>query len=384
MSRDRLHLVFAGGGTAGHLFPGLAVARRIVGQLPQARITFAGSGKPLERRHVAAAGFDYLPLRCRPSPRLRLHRLPIETFSFVAENLAGYLAARRFLRREHVGGVIGLGGYTSAAMARAAARNGVPLVLLEQNATAGRATRWLARWADLICLAMPQAESNLRCRCPALVTGNPIRAIPPRPRHTYDGLDRTRRRLLVLGGSSGAQTLNETVPPALARIRAELDGWQVVHQSGEFGFRPTCRLYRRLDLNVTVVPFIDDVPEVLAETDLAVSRAGGTTLSELAAAGVPAVLLPYPQAADDHQRRNADVPATAGGSVILDRRELPGPLENHLAAALSELLGDRQRRARMSAAVHRLARPHADHDVAELVLELVGHAGWAGNTARAA
>ncbi|MHC4181565.1 MAG: UDP-N-acetylglucosamine--N-acetylmuramyl-(pentapeptide) pyrophosphoryl-undecaprenol N-acetylglucosamine transferase, partial [Planctomycetota bacterium] len=139
----------------------------------------------------------------------------------------------------------------------------------------------------------------------------------------------------------------------------------------EAEFEATRQLYRKLGLDATVAAFVDRLPHVLAASDLAVCRAGGTTLAELAAAGVPAVLLPYPHAKDDHQRRNADVFTRAGGSFTLDQRELPGRLDNHLADVIRRLLGDPLQRARMSAAMRRLARPHAAAEVADLILELV-------------
>ena len=130
------------------------MADELVEKLPGVRITFAGSGKPFERSHVAAAGFDYLALPCRPLPRGAR-----EAFSFLVENLAGYLAARRFLAENDVDAVVGLGGYASVPMARAASRSGVPLVLLEQNAVPGRATRWLARTASAVCVAFAKTRS---------------------------------------------------------------------------------------------------------------------------------------------------------------------------------------------------------------------------------
>ena len=395
MTDNRLHIVFTGGGTGGHLFPGLAVAEQLVGEVSRVRITFVGSGKRFERRHVAAAGFEYLALPCRPRPR-RVRDL----FTFLVQNLAGYLAARRFLAEENVAAVVGLGGYASVPMARAAANRGVPLVLLEQNATAGRATRWLARRATLVCTAMAQSRSNFRCRCPVRVTGTPIRkqrvqgsgfrvqdfefdlypqVLNPEPQTLHPFLLAPRpsslaplaaRRLVVLGGSNGARSLNENVPRALYKIRAKLDGWQIVHQSGEPGFERARELYRKFGLEATVVAFIPDVPQVLAASNLAVCRCGGTTLAELAAAGVPAILLPYPHATDDHQRKNAEVFTTAGGSLLLDRRELSGRLDDHLAGAISDLLADPARRKRMSAAMRRFARPKAAENVAAMVLEV--------------
>ncbi len=359
MTNHPLHIVFAGGGTGGHLFPGLAVAERLVDEVPQVRITFAGSGKAFEQRHVAAAGFEYLALPCRP-----LLKGAREAFSFIAKNLAGYLAAGRFLAGQHVAAVVGLGGYASVPMAQAAGRRGVPLILLEQNATAGKATRWLSRSASLICLALAPARSKLRCRCPIRVTGTPIRSgfFPRRA---------SRHRMIVLGGSGGARSLNEKVPRALHQIQPILAGWQIVHQTGESGFQPTCELYDKLGLKATVVPFIADVPAMLRASGLAVCRSGGTTLAELAAAGVPAVLLPYPHATDDHQRLNAEVFCDAGGAVTLDTRPRSGRLVHDLTERLSDLIADADGRARMSAAMRRLARPHAADEVAGLIVEMV-------------
>ena len=195
MIDDPIHVVFTGGGTGGHLFPGLAVAEQLVDEDPRLQITFAGSGKEFERRQVAAAGFEYVALRCRPAPR----RFG-EAFSFVAENVAGYRAAGRFLREQYVSAVVGLGGYASVPMAQAAARQALPLILLEQNAIPGKATRWLAGHATMICVAMPQARANLRGRCRARLTGNPIRRPKGRPLRGSPW-----KQLLILGGSGGAR-----------------------------------------------------------------------------------------------------------------------------------------------------------------------------------
>ncbi len=406
--------MFAGGGTAGHLFPGLAVARHLAAEMSGLPITFAGSGRPWERREVEAAGFAYLAIRCRPSPRRLGGVIP-----FLLDNWAGFWAADRFLRTHRVRVVVGLGGYASVPMAWAAVRRGIPLVLLEQNALPGRATRYLARAAALICTSFAEASRHLaKARCPVCVTGNPIREgftlrapVGPASRRSQragcpaDGQDacptthgiallspsrRTHRQLLILGGSGGAQTLNETVPRALQRVRPLLAGWRIVHQTGERDFRRTRELYSALRIEAAVVPFVSEVPGVgrqeglpalrdqtgmsglLAESDLAVCRAGGTTLAELAAAAVPAILVPYPHAADDHQRKNAEAFAAAGGCLIVDQREYPESLECRLADAIGTLVSDPARRSAMADAVYRLARPSAAADVADRILAIAG------------
>ena len=399
--------MFAGGGTAGHLFPGLAVARHLTAQVPDLQITFAGSGRAFERREVEAAGMDYLPLRCRPLPRRFRDVIP-----FLADNWAGLWAADRFLRTHRVRIVVGLGGYASVLMARAAIRRRVPLVLLEQNVVPGRATRYLARAATLICTSFPETARFLTgVRCPVCVTGNPIRPGLARCAAMHDtaprsilscnqhskaqglqplGFKRPQRQLVILGGSGGAQTLNETMPRVLDRLRSVLPGWRIVHQAGDRSFQRTRELYRMFRIEATVVPFISETPGasgqtgmssllgqtgmsgLLAESDLAVCRAGGTTLAELAAAAVPAILLPYPHAADDHQRKNAEVFAAAGGCLMIDQRECPDSLDRRLADAIGGLAADPAKRTAMAAAVHRLARPNAARDVAERILEIAG------------
>jgi len=286
-----------------------------------------------------------------------------------------------------VAAVVGLGGYASVPMARAAARWHVPLVLLEQNAIPGKATRWLARRAALICTAFEQTGGLLRCRCPIRMVGNPIRdGFCAKLRGRGSKLRKEREptqpnlpsiaplppsQLLVLGGSGGARALNENVPRALYKIRGQLAGWKIVHQSGETELEATRSLYAKLDLPATVRPFLSDMPAALAATDLAVCRAGGTTLAELAATGIPAILLPYPHAADDHQAANARAFAADGGCITIDERDVPGRLDDQLADMLCFLLANEGLRERMSAAMCELARPNAADDVAELIWSIV-------------
>ena len=174
--KNTFHIVFAGGGTGGHLFPGLAVAEKLSANRPGVRITFAGTAKPLERQHVAAAGFDYVSLPSRPLPRRAS-----EAISFVVENVAGYFAAGRLLDEENVAGVVGLGGYASVPMGRAAAHRRLPLILLEQNVVPGKANRWLSRFASLVCTSFAETEQQIRWRCPVRCTGNPIRSFEDDP-----------------------------------------------------------------------------------------------------------------------------------------------------------------------------------------------------------
>lgn len=370
------HIVFAGGGTAGHLIPGLAVAEKLAANRPGVRITFAGSGKPLERELVHAAGFEYLSISSRPLPRKAS-----ETLSFFVENMAGYFAAGRFLDDEDVAGVVGLGGYASVPLGRAAARRRLPLVLLEQNTVLGKANRWLSRFAALVCTSYEVTERMGRVHGAVRCTGNPTRDLAGwtsgSVEQESDGLGgpsydiRSARRLIVLGGSGGARSLNENVPRSLHKVRHLLADWQIMHQTGEAGVESTRELYRKLAIEAEVEAFWPDMPAVLAGSGLAVCRAGGTTLAELSAAGTPALLLPYPQAADDHQRRNAEFHVSAGAAQMLDERELIGRFDDQLAEMLVQLLSDADCRSLLSQNMRLLGRRRAAAHVATLVWSLV-------------
>jgi UDP-N-acetylglucosamine--N-acetylmuramyl-(pentapeptide) pyrophosphoryl-undecaprenol N-acetylglucosamine transferase len=372
MMPEPLQIVFAGGGTAGHLFPGLAVAAELTTLADPPEIVFAGSGRAFEKMLVNEEGFKYLPLRCSP-----LNRGMRGMWRFVGENMAGYRDARQFLRRRTVNIVVGLGGFASVPFCRAAIRSGVPVVLLEQNVVPGKATRWLAPHADLVCTAFEEARKHL---LPAIVqvTGNPLRAgfrRPMKPVNLRGSQCRGwRHRLLVVGGSGGARSINENVPKALYKLRKRLRGWQIVHQTGADDVTATQALYRKLAIAAIVVPFVQNMPSVMRRSDLAICRAGGSTLAELAATGVPAILLPYPHAADDHQRSNAEVFATAGAARIIDERKTAARLDDAVAATLSGLVVDAFSRREMSSAMMRLARPDATWRVSRMIFELARQA----------
>ena len=175
----------------------------------------------------------------------------------------------------------------------------------------------------------------------------------------------------MLGGSGGARSLNENVPRALYKIRHLLTGWEILHQSGEADVEATRDLYRKFGLEARVEPFWPELPLLLAGSSLAICRAGGTTLAELSATATPAVLLPYPHAAEDHQRKNADIFVAAGAARLIDEREIAGRLDDHLAEVLDRVLSDADSRSIMAHDMRRLARPHAAAHVATLVWSLV-------------
>jgi UDP-N-acetylglucosamine--N-acetylmuramyl-(pentapeptide) pyrophosphoryl-undecaprenol N-acetylglucosamine transferase len=371
------HVLFAGGGSTGYLHPGLAVAAYLKQRLPQARITFAGTGKAFERHSVRADGHEYVAMPSQPVPRN-----PFRAMRFVTDNVAGYWASRWYLKEHHVSLVVGLGGYASAPTVRAATSRGIPTVLLEQNAVPSPVTRWLSRSADMVCAGFDDVRAHLPADIPLVVTGNPARpafeqlyrAANEKSKSAGEAPRRPtgKRRLVVIGGVGGARSLNESMPLALQQLGDRLHGWEVVHQTGEGHLQDTLHRYRHAGVEALVVSFVDELATLLFQSDLVVCRAGGTTLSELALAGAPAVFVPYTRYAEAYQLANADVAAAARAATMIDEASLESPLEDALVEHLSPLLADDSRRTLMSANMRLLARPDAASLVTDTIRIILG------------
>jgi UDP-N-acetylglucosamine--N-acetylmuramyl-(pentapeptide) pyrophosphoryl-undecaprenol N-acetylglucosamine transferase len=373
-----LHIVFAGGVTPSYLHPGLAVAAHVLQRIPEAVVTFVGSGRLQERHVVRAAGFGFANLPSQPSPQR-----PLQAVQFVTHNLAGYWASRWFLKERRVSLVVGLGGPASAATVRAAISRGIPTVMLEQNIVPGHVTRWLARSANAVCVGFRQTASYFPSAVPVVVSGNPARpAFERMYRQAHDQSDDARpsrtlveksqreRRLIIVGGAGGARTLNESMPHALARLRHLLPGWQIVHQTGEGQLQDTARRYRDAAVDALVVAYIDEMASIMFASDLVVCRSPGTTLAELALAGVPAILVPYPPVVD-YQQPNAEEFEEAGAAVMIDEAGLAGSLDVELADHLDPLLTDDARRDRMAARMRSFACPQAAANVTDAIYRIL-------------
>jgi UDP-N-acetylglucosamine--N-acetylmuramyl-(pentapeptide) pyrophosphoryl-undecaprenol N-acetylglucosamine transferase len=342
------HALLAGGGTGGHVFPALAVAEELAARGWQ--VSFAGSPAGLEARLVPERGIAFHPLPARPL----LGRGPLAKARALGTLARSAVSAAALVRRLGVTAVLGTGGYVSAPAVVGARLAGRPVMLLEPNASAGKANRWLSRWAAAAAVGYPETARGLRC--PAVVTGVPVRreffAVPEPP------AEGEAARLLVLGGSQGARQLNRALPAAAARLLAALPGASIVHQAGPRELEETRRAYAAAGApaeRAEVVPFLDDVAGAMAASVLIVSRAGAITVAEICAAGRGALLVPLAIALG-HQEANARLLAAAGGAEVLGPAELePEPLATRLAA----LLGDRGRLAAMGRAARSLARPGA-------------------------
>lgn len=349
-------IMIMAGGTGGHVYPALAVARVLIAEGHE--VVWLGTRKGLEARVIPAAG-------------IRIEWL--EVAGVRGKTLRGVLGAPwmllralwqsfRILKRVNPSLVLGMGGFVSGPGGLVAAFSGIPLVLHEQNRVPGTTNRLLTHCASRVLEAF---EGSFASSKGALAVGNPARAEIAALNHRVreDWRDRPAR-LLVVGGSLGAKILNECVPEALARLGGPLE---VRHQTGERLLEETRQRYEALGLEAQIVPFVEDMAAAYAWADLAICRAGAMTVSELALAGLPAILIPYPYAIDDHQTANAALLRDQGGAVLLPQQALT---PERLAESIERLLGDRQALRLMSVKARQQARPNAAEVVAEICVNL--------------
>jgi UDP-N-acetylglucosamine--N-acetylmuramyl-(pentapeptide) pyrophosphoryl-undecaprenol N-acetylglucosamine transferase len=358
----------AGGGTGGHLFPGVAVAERLGRRMPGARVQLAATAKDLASHHLAACPLETVQLG---SPKQWTSAATIPGFSV---KMAGALVrSYAFLRESEPDVVVGLGGYGSVAPVMAARSRRIPAIVLEQNAVAGKATRLLGRFGAVAAASFPRLhEHGFRGR--AVHTGNPVResVLRTRPAHERFGFDPSLPVLGVLGGSLGARRVNERVAGGIRALRDAVGApFQVLHSTGsEEDAIAASHVYAEAGVRACVWPFFVEMDAVYGTVDAVVCRAGGTTVAELTALGIPAVFVPYPHHRDDHQTRNAAALVESGAASLVPEGELsPSSLAEHVAP----LLADPARRARRARAMRRAGRRDAADRVVDLILELTGY-----------
>ena len=358
-------VVFAGGGTGGHLFPGIAVARALVRRHPQAYVVFVGTGRGIEERALEREGFPFEPIRSAGLMGKSLRGI-VRTPGLAPLTLCD---AASVLRRTRPDLVVGLGGYSAGPVVLLAALTGRSTMLLEQNAVPGTTNRMLA---PLVQAAAVSFETTLSCfGAKAFLSGNPVR-------DGFFGAANIARAgrtgsstVLVLGGSQGARALNVALVGAAGLLASAPGGMRIIHQTGERDVDHVRTAYRQAGVSARVAAFFETMHEEMRAADLVVCRAGATTLAEVAAAGLPAVVVPLPMAANDHQRRNAAVFAAAGAAEVIEEVDI----ERCLASRLIALAADRKRRTAMSAAAGRLAKPDAVDRVLQRAEQLMGCAG---------
>lgn len=369
MSKGRLRILLTGGGTGGHVYPGLAVAEQLRKLAPEADIRFIGTRRGLEATLVPRAGWPFSAVAASGFRGMGM----VARLRFLVNFALGGLESLALLVRWRPAVVLGTGGYVSAPVIAAARLLGVTCAVQEQNAIPGSVNRLVGRWARRAYLGFAGAAKWFPAGI-CVATGNPVRgamAAAGEVARPARDTSSSARHVLVFGGSGGAATLNRAVGAAASGWDAR-PGLTMLVQTGPRDHAATSAAVMAAapSGNLVVVPYIDDMATELSRADLVVCRAGAMTLAELHCLGKPAVLVPFPHATDDHQVRNARDCEQAGAAVVLLDAECDGP---RLAAVVESLLGDPARLAALGTAARALARPHAANVIAGDLLALAGH-----------
>ena len=356
-----MRVLIAAGGTGGHIYPGIAVAKEVVRRDPHSEIKFVGTARGLETKLVPQAGFELLLIE---SAGLKSVGLAARARG-VAILPKSFVSARRLIREFQPDVVIGAGGYVSGPVLLTAALMNLPTLVMESNALPGLTNRVLARFVDKAAVSF---EASLRFfRGKGVVTGNPVRReffeIPARSRTS-------RFAVLVFGGSQGAHAINEALIAALPALESVRDVLRIIHQTGEADFERVRAAYLNAGWNeqADVRRYIDDMVASFAAADLVICRAGATTTAELIAAGKAAIMVPFPFAADDHQKKNAEALVAVGAATMILQQDLSG---ERLAAEIVKLVNQHETVTSMENASRKLARGDAAAAAVDLIQGLV-------------
>ena len=356
-------IVIAAGGTGGHLYPAVALAREFLRRDPTTTILFVGTARGLESNVLAHEGFDLALISAKPvmgkglgGAVTGLCAMPVSLWQCL-----------RILKTRRADLVIGVGGYTSPMMVLAAALIGVMRVILEPNANPGMANKAVGPFAQRVFLAFESAAESFD-RAKVRVVGTPIRKAFLD--NNQQSLEKSRPfHLLIFGGSQGAKAVNTAVMEGLQELMMQLPHLTVTHQTGESDHARVAEAYRRAGIESQIVPFLYDMPATLRRADLVVARAGAMTVAELTACGKPAILIPLPSAIYDHQTQNAKVMEAAGAAVVLAQSALTGPM---LVRTVATILKDPERLRAMGAASLSMRRIDAAEEIVRECYLLMG------------
>jgi UDP-N-acetylglucosamine--N-acetylmuramyl-(pentapeptide) pyrophosphoryl-undecaprenol N-acetylglucosamine transferase len=359
-----VRLLVAGGGTGGHLFPGIAIADEVVRRGGQAM--FVGGSRGIETRAVPAAGYQLETLDVSGIKRMGL----LGTVRGLLRVPLALLRSLAILRRYQPDVVVGVGGYASGPMVLAAALARYPTAIQEQNSVPGFTNRVLGKLVKVVFIAFEDAAKHFPAK-KVVRLGNPVRQkiVTALQGVVASETSADKLRLLVVGGSQGARAVSELVIGAAPLLVEAGVDFTLVHQTGTADLERIAERYKTLGLDgrVTAQAFIDDMASAYGNADLVIARAGALTLAELAIAGRPAILVPLPTAADDHQSKNAARFAESGAAVVLDQRKAKA---EDLARTVKDLAGDAARRTAMTVAMRGLARPRAAQEIVDRLEEL--------------
>lgn len=373
-----MKIVLAGGGTGGHLFPGIAIAEELKRMDGSTEVVFIGTEHGIEASVVPREGYPIRYLRAEGiagKSLMKKAKAGIRTFSSLYDSY-------RMLKELKPDALIGLGGYASFAPACAGFLLKIPTLIMEQNSVPGLANKVLGRIADIICVTYHESLSFFP-RNKTYITGNPVRQkiLSAGREAAYElfGLERGKFTVFVFGGSLGARKINNAVCGAFPNISDIKESIQFLHQTGKGDYDAVRETYRKWGVRGTVAAFIHQMPEAYAVADIVVSRAGATTLAELTAVGRPAILIPYPYAAGNHQELNARRLSEMGAARVVLDHELDSET---LARNIKDLFDNPGIRSEMQRSSRSLGRPDAAQKIVEIVLSLIKNTAMAGRRSK--
>ncbi|HHT9146294.1 MAG: undecaprenyldiphospho-muramoylpentapeptide beta-N-acetylglucosaminyltransferase [Candidatus Brocadiaceae bacterium] len=366
-----MKIAFAGGGTAGHLMVGLSTAEEIRSRFSEAEIIFFGTDKEFEKRCVEQRGFRFRQMHAKKWGKSFKHLFP-----FIIATGIGIIESLIALRRFNPDIVVGLGGYVSVAPIIAAKLLSIPSVLLEQNVIPGKANRFLAKWVDEVYCHWRGSLKWFNKAKVVRVTGTPIRKdilYSQRCRSAEKfGLSSSKKTILVTGGSQGAQAINEVILRCLPKLEPLSSELQIIHCTGEYGYEAAKAAYKQTDINAFVCSFLDDMGAAFSMTDIIICRAGATTIAEITAIGIPAILIPYPHAADNHQYWNAMELVSNGGGYLLQQIDLT---PEKIIELITDLFNNKEKYDRMKMFNKGMGIPNAASKVVDNICRVIGFKG---------
>jgi UDP-N-acetylglucosamine--N-acetylmuramyl-(pentapeptide) pyrophosphoryl-undecaprenol N-acetylglucosamine transferase len=361
-------IVVSGGGTGGHIYPAIGIANALIKLDAEIEIIFIGGADRLESTIVPQYGFRFLAISVAGFPR----KLTWKWFPVIGKVGLGIMQSLRLLKQLNPSIAVGTGGYVSGPVLFAASLRGIPTVIQDQNVAPGLTNRLLGRCAKAAYLSFETAAARFPDGI-VQITGNPIRptiASFERNPETYEkfGLDPALKTVCVMGGSQGAHAINQVVMAALNDLTPLHEQVQIIHQTGKTDYKDVQNCYSNSGLRHLVSAYFDPVEEVYSIADLMVCRAGGMTVSEVTACGIPAIFIPLPAMAGNNQRLNAKAVEEQGGCILLDQNTLTG---TELAGKIMQLLADSERLREMADASRALGNPQASEDIAKSIYAFV-------------
>lgn len=369
----KVKVIFAGGGTGGHLFPAIAMAEEFKKRYPESKVFFVGTKKGLEAEVVPKRGFKLYYIKIKGIKR----RLDFKIFLFPFYVLLSLLQSYQILKGISPELVVGTGGYVSFPVVFLASLKNIPSLIQEQNSYPGISTRILSLWAERVCLAYPESIKYFIKKKNLKVVGNPVREGISEEFIEKEGekkihlknfdLEPDKKTVFILGGSQGSKAINDALLDGLNLKELEKDV-QILWQTGKSDYPRIKDLVKGCKSKISVFPFIENMSEAYKVSDLLVSRAGALTLAEILCCGKPALLVPYPFAACDHQRHNAESLKKGGAAEIILQKDLNG---KSLFRSVLELLKDEKRLKKMAEASKRLSQPKATSYLVDEMVDLL-------------